>query len=310
MSELAAPSAPATASRPVLSDKSGQFRQHYNTAPFMFQHGLAGHELFELPSLMALARRMTDHRDTYWSNGKPGLTDRWEKGRDGGLSLLDTMAGIAGNDSMVILKHTEQDPVFAPVLQGFLRTVVELAGDAMRQDVVVGEVLILLSSPNRLTPYHIDAETNYLVQVTGNKTCWVFDHTDRTLVTHQERERYFAGDHNAAAFREGRQGEAQRFELLAGNGVHIPVFAPHWVQNHDNVSVALSVNYELRSIARMGDIHMVNRQLRRLGLQPSAPGQPGWRDGLKLALAGGVTRLRGVKGAPPAAGGWTPASPA
>ena len=302
---------PCSGSLPILTDPTGAFQRNYNTAPFMFPHGLAGHGLFELPSLLALAQRMPDHRDTYWSNGKPAVTDRWEKGRDGKLSLEDTITGIAENDSLVILKHTEQDPVYAPLLRQFLEAVVQFSGDVMRRDVVVGEVLILISSPNRLTPYHIDAETNFLVQVTGSKTLYVFDHADRALVTHGERERYFAGDFNGAAYREAKQQDATCYDLRAGSGVHIPVFAPHWVQNHDNVSVALSVNYELRSVARMADIYAVNRTIRRFGLQPAGPGATGWRDGVKLASAQGIKamqRLRNrVPSRPP---GWSPATAA
>jgi hypothetical protein len=62
----------------------------------------------------------------------------------------------------------------------------------MRCDVKVGEVLILISSPNRVTSYHIDNETNFLLQVAGNKQFFVFDHTDRTLLTDLEREHFHA----------------------------------------------------------------------------------------------------------------------
>ncbi len=291
----------------LLPEAKGAFARTYNRCPFQFAHGLTGHELFELPSLLALSRRVADQRDTYWSNGKPRLDDRWERNSEGRLSLEDTVTGIADNNSMVILKHAEQDAVYAPLLRAFLARVVDLAGDVMRQDVVVGEVLILLSSPDRLTPYHMDAEVNYLVQVTGNKTVRVYNQGDRELVTHHERERYFAGDYNSAPYREAKLDEAAVFELTAGTGVHIPVFAPHWVQNHDNVSVALSVNYELRSVKRLERIYHTNRLLRRAKLHPAAPGASGWQDGAKLLLsraATGVSRLR--RRPEPAPPGWTP----
>lgn len=233
-----------------------------------------------------------------------GLTDRWERNSDGRLSLEDTITHIESNNSLVILKHTEQDPGYRALLGGVLGQVVQFAGDALRRDVIVGEVLILISSPNRVTPYHMDAETNFLLQVTGDKTLHVFDHADRDLVTHEERERYFAGDFNGAAYRDGKQEAARRYELRAGHGVHIPVFAPHWVQNHDNVSVALSVNYELRSVARAGRISRVNRHLRRAGLRPAAPGASTWRDAVKLTAASGLDVLR--RRTPAAAPGWTP----
>ena len=93
---------------------------------------------------------MPDHRDTYWSNGKVAINNRWETGTEGRASLQDTIVNIAHNDSMVILKHTEQDPVYGPVLQDFLTRLVVASGARMRGDVTIGEALILLSSPNRI----------------------------------------------------------------------------------------------------------------------------------------------------------------
>jgi hypothetical protein len=261
----------------------------------MFAHGLAGHPLFELESLMELARRMPDHRDTYWSSGKVAVANRWDDGTAGRGSLEDTIANIATNDSIVILKHTEQDLMHGPVLQEFIARVVRLAGEQMHADVTIGETLILISSPNRLTPYHMDAETNFLVQVRGDKWFHVFDHDDRNIVSDLERERYLGGgDISSAVYKEEKQKHAVTFDLHAGYGVHVPPFAPHWVQNKDNVSVAISVNYELRSVERLGRIYRVNQRLRRLGIKPRPPGASALTDGVKLAIASAHSRLRSV----------------
>ena len=47
----------------LLPESQGKFAAYYNLRPFMFPHGLTGHALFEPPALLALARRMPDHRD-------------------------------------------------------------------------------------------------------------------------------------------------------------------------------------------------------------------------------------------------------
>jgi hypothetical protein len=278
----------------ILADPEGAFRRNYNRRTFSFAHGLANHPLFELDSLIELSRRMPDHRDTYWSNGKVGVDNRWDVGTSGRMSLADTIANIASNDSMVILKHTEQDPVHGPVLQEFLSRVVLLAGEQMRTDVTIGETLILISSPNRLTPYHMDAETNFLVQVRGAKWFHVFDHEDRGIISDAERELYFAGDISSAVYKEDRQNDAVTYDLHAGYGVHVPVGAPHWVQNRNNVSVAISVNFELRSVARLTRIYRMNHRLRRLGIEPRPPGESALVDGVKLAAAKALSRLRSV----------------
>jgi len=304
----ALPSAPVV-SRESLIDPDGSFQRHYNRKTFSFPHGLASSPLFDLDSLIELSRRMPDHRDTYWSNGKVAVGNGWEAGTSGRSSLQDTIANIAHNDSIVILKHTEQDSVYAPVLQDFLARVVRFSGEQMRSDVLVGEALILISSPNRVTPYHMDGETNFLVQVRGDKWFYVFDHEDRSLVTEEERERYFCGDISSIVYRPERQKDAVAYDLRAGYGVHVPVASPHWVQNRDNVSVAISITYELHSVERATRVHRINQRLRRLGLAPRAPGVSPWRDGFKVAAArafAGVRSLTASRAPRAHYGVWTP----
>ena len=154
---------------PVLTDPDGQFARNYNRRNFLFRHELKDHPLFELPNLIALAKRPA-HVEAYWSNGMVEPTNSWGTDRAPRLTLIETIANIGENNSLVILKQVAQDPVYGPVLQGFLASVVALSGEQMRQDVVVGETSILISSPNRLTPYHMDDDCNFLMQAVGNKT--------------------------------------------------------------------------------------------------------------------------------------------
>jgi hypothetical protein len=292
----------------TVVDPDGRFARDYNRANFMFKHNLNGNPLFELDSLIELTRRMPDHGEHYWANGKVAVGNTWSDGTMGRKSLQETMANIRYNNSIVILKHTEQDPIFAPVLDSVLGTIIELAGQRMQSDVTIGEVLILVSSPGRVTPYHMDSETNFLLQVTGDKWFHIFDHSDRTLVTEREREDFFAISRNAAVYRPERQDSCTRYDLKAGYGVHLPPCAPHWVENRDGVSVALSVNYELRSVDRLEKIYRCNHRLRKLGLNPLPPAVSPWRDALKLAAENGAAALRRV-GRRPAARPylvWTP----
>jgi hypothetical protein len=235
---------------------------------------------------------LPSREDNYWSNGKVDIADRWETSSEERKSLAETIADIGSNNSLVILKHVEQDPIYAPVLQDFLAKIIRFSGPRMRSDVTVGEVLILISSPNRITAYHMDAECNFLVQVVGNKTISIFDQKDRGLVPLAKIEAYHAGDYNSIVYDESRQPEAKVVELLAGEGVHIPVFAPHWVQNHNNISVALSVNYELKSVNDQARICRFNRFVGKLGIVPMPPGMSPRRDGIKLAMANAATAIR------------------
>lgn len=277
----------------LLGDETGQFRRCYNRRTFGFRHGLHCHPLFELPSLVALAqRRSDDAENAYWSHGKVVVADRWEKGCSNDHDLAETIAGIADNDSLVMLRHVERDSVLGPLVQGLLNRVMELSGAQMQDDVIVGRATLLIASPGRITAYHIDADCNHLLQIAGHKQLSVFDQTDRSLTPDQELEDYYCGDFNGARPKDHRQGDAVVYPLVPGDGVHIPCTAPHWARNGDSVSIALSLNFDLRSGERQASIYRLNRRLRRLGLQPTPPGRSAWRDQLKLASIDGAAALR------------------
>jgi hypothetical protein len=166
-----------------------------------------------------------------------------------------------------------------------MEQVVVAVGPALRTDIKTSRATVLIASPRRITSYHIDSNTNFLYQIHGDKRLSVFDPGDRTLITPEELEGYYGGNVSAARYKPERQADAQVFDLHAGSAVHIPSHAPHWAQNLDSVSVALSINFDLNSIERAGRIHRLNGRLRRLGMIPQAPGDSAWRDEIKLGMS-------------------------
>jgi hypothetical protein len=266
---------------PFLEDSDGRFDRYWNRASFFFSHKLAGHPLFELDSLVDLSRRMPKCADyAYWSNGTEGPANQWGA-RGKSLSLQATIAGIADNDSLVLIKHAWQDEVYGPVLRSCLSEAVELCGAQMRADVILGNATILIASPNRVTPYHIDWDCNFLMQIAGNKALHVFNGADRTLLTLAELEGFCSGNINSARYQFARERDAAVYHLGAGDGVHVPVHAPHWAQNGNNVSVALSVNYDLRSEQRNADLYRLQHWGRRAGLKTRGAERAGlaWHAG-------------------------------
>lgn len=271
----------------ALVRDNGEFLSKFNRSDFMFDHGLAHHPLFEPSALLALAERIPKFKDfVYWQNGRVQVNDKWGANPGKRLSLTETIEGIEHNDSLVILKHAEQDPIYGPVLQEILQRIYSFTSPAAQSDIVLGESLIFLNSPNRKTAYHLDLESNFLLQIAGLKLVHVFDCSDRTLTPHVELENHCAGDHNGAIYKPERQGDAHFYRLTAGHGVHFPSLAPHWVQNGEDVSVSININYDLVSIHhRMKRVYRVNRMMRRLGIKPKAPGVSPLRDAVKEGVS-------------------------
>ncbi len=279
----------------MLPDEALRFASHYNRSSFLFEHRLQSNSLLDLRSLIALSqRRPDDPEHAYWSHGPVTVHDRWEKGQALQHDLPDTIANIASNDSLVLLRHVERDPLLGPLMHKLLARVVQLSGSAMRKDVIIGRATILIASPGRITAYHIDADCNHLLQVSGDKLIRIFDHADRSLTPHEELEAYYCGDFSGARPKDNRLGEAKAYYLGPGKGVHVPCTAPHWAQNGPHVSIALSLNFDLHSGERQARLYQLNRQLRQLGIHPRPPGESLWRDRLKLASSSSMTALRSM----------------
>jgi hypothetical protein len=264
----------------------------------------------QLSSLIDLADRLEKYDGCYWSNGPAEVTDRWEKGTDRRQSLRKTIENIEENDSLVILKFGVHDPIAGPFFRDLLATIIRLAGPRMAEDVLVGRANILIASPHRITNYHMDSDVNYLLQVAGDKAFAVYDQTDRTLITDEELERYFAGDESAACFKPDRQSEGTTHDLRAGFGAHVPCMAPHWARNGEQVSIAMSCCFDLASMQRLGLVYKTNHRLRGLGIRPRSPRDETWSNGAKVLGARTVAAMRGLF-RPQAAthrenSGWTP----
>ena len=116
------------------------------------------------------------------------------------------------------------------------------------------------------------------------------------LLSEEELERFYTGAHRNLTFRDELQARAEVFELHPGEGVHVPVTAPHWVKNGPEVSVSFSITFQTRLSERRGIIYRVNHLLRQRGWSPPAVGTAAWRDGLKYYGYRAMRRLRRAAG--------------
>lgn len=268
------------------------FTQTYNRSSFAFDHSLHELDLFDLEELRALVRRLPD--PAYYSTANSAVGDGW-KNLGERRSLDATLATLGETNSLVLLKHCEKDPQCGDVFRRLMAEVVEQAGDELGADLDLGRTTIVISSPRRVTSYHIDAEVNFLLQVRGHKLLHVFDPNDRTILSDAELEAFYSGDWDGARYKAERESDASVYQLGPGNGVHLPLHAPHWAQNLDDISVGVSLNFNLRSGARLAKLYKMNNRLRKAGIAPLSPGVSQWRDKVKVAAFDGLESARGLR---------------
>ena len=159
--------------------------------PFRIAHDLHHNPLFSLESLLELSREVM-HRpeDMYFDAGNVAIGDKWGNIPVPQMSLPEVVRRIETADAWIIMKHVEKNPAYAEVLDEFAAFIRDLAGPERARLMLNPEMLVIINSPNRVTPFHFDAEINFLVQVAGSKQAWVYDPLDRSVVTEQDIERY------------------------------------------------------------------------------------------------------------------------
>ncbi|WP_426386681.1 cupin-like domain-containing protein [Sphingobium sp. R-21] len=240
-------------------------------------HGLAGHALLTLEALAGLAERMPADCVEY-NLGKLPLGVRPEDTPSNGLTLGETIRTIETNGSWAVLKNVERDADYGALLD---RALAELAPIVERETgpMLHREAFIFLSSPGSVTPFHMDPEHNILLQIRGEKTMTVFPAGDEELVPAVQSEAFHAGGHRNLGWRDAFRDRGMAVTLLPGDAIHVPVKAPHFVENGPAVSVSLSVTWRSdRSVAE-GELHSLNGLLRRrrlpvgrIGARPEAQG--------------------------------------
>lgn len=266
---------------------SAEFREKFNRHSFEIAHHLAAHPLFQLPQLMELAERTLKTRpdDLYYDAGEVAVGQRWEDVPKSRFSPVEAIQRIENSGAWFIFRSAQRDPQYRIFLDRGLAELKAEMGPGIEKRILVEDIIIFVTSPKRVSSYHIDRECNFLLQIRGNKTIHVFDREDREVLPDEEIERFWTVDNNAAVYKPALQHHAASYRLVPGNGVHIPVNCPHWLQNDDNVSVSLSVNFQFKDNLR-ANAYRANYFLRKLGLHPQPPGQSRFKDNLKGLVMG------------------------
>ena len=268
------------------------FESNFNRTPFKIGHNLTDHELFSLDSLISLSQELPADRVEYNAGDVP-VTQDPDKTPQNGLSISETIERIENCKSWMVLKNVEKHPEYKALLEKCLAEVqpfAELASKGMTHK----QGFIFISSPGSMTPFHIDPENNFLLQVRGTKEVWMFDQNDREVISEKQIEEFFAGAHRNMEFNESYRSRGQKYDLLPGEGLHFPVVAPHYVQNGPEVSISFSITFQTEDSADRQSLHRLNRQLRKTGMTPSQVGQNPTGDARKLSFLRMMRKMKGL----------------
>ncbi|HEY5713165.1 MAG TPA: cupin-like domain-containing protein [Allosphingosinicella sp.] len=247
-----------------------RLRSYYPERPGKLSHGLLDHPLLTLESLVELGSRLGRENVEYNAGDLPYGVDP-DKVSHTGLSIEDTIRSIEECGSWMVLKNVNKDPAYAALLEEALG---EIAGviEPVSGEMITKVGFIFVSSPNAVTPFHLDPEHNILLQIRGSKTMMIVP-GEKDVVPDEKHEAYHVGGHRNVDWNDDYEGRGFKAELTPGDAVHVPLMWPHWVKNGPEPSISFSITWKSHWVYQEADARGMNHLLRQMGVSPASPAQ-------------------------------------
>ncbi|HJV95330.1 MAG TPA: cupin domain-containing protein, partial [Albitalea sp.] len=286
----------------VWVDEPGQFTTQHVTA---LHHTFHQHPLMQLPQLAQLAGRlMASGQCRFMAPGATqasALASVLHEASPDGRGIDEVFSHIERPGTWVALYNVETDPAYRAFLDEVMASVRSLL-TGRQPGIFKVSGYVFISAPPSVTPFHIDRENNFWLQLCGRKTINVWDATDREVVAAKDVEDFVIfGSLDGVRLKDSVRSRSHEFQCGPGDGVYFPSTSPHMTQvlPGDGVCVSMGVVFYTQVTRRHARVHQVNHVLRRLGLSPRSPGESLRLDRLKapfgylLALARKGRRGRG-----------------
>jgi hypothetical protein len=254
------------------------------------RHNFHLHPLMQLGELSKLAKKlMATNQCRFITPGSDQATPFHHDPKEPhGRSIDEVFRRIDEPGSWLALYNVEADPVYRGFLNEVVASVRPLVEPQQPGMFNVGG-FIFISAPPSVTPFHMDRENNFWLQIKGRKTMNVWDHTDRHVVPAETVDRFIVyAALEDVRLKEGFRERSHEFDVGPGDGVYFPSTSPHmtrsdphWVRPGDGVSISIGVVFYTDVTKRAANVHAWNLFLRRWGLTPREPGQSVWLDRIK-----------------------------
>ncbi|MBC7978247.1 MAG: cupin-like domain-containing protein [Myxococcales bacterium] len=258
-------------------------------------HALADHPLLQIDALVELGKRQQERKLVRTHSATATAGTRFADAPNlhpNTKGAAATLAEIEKAQAWMSLLNVQADPVYRALIDEVLdgvRPVVDRRDPGM----CYRAGWIFVSSPGAVTPFHMDHEHNFILQIRGSKRLYTWDPFDRVVVSERGQE-LFHDEHSRdlVVWNEAWRARARVFELTPGLGGYMPSTSPHMVENGPEPSITISFTYYTDATRERELLYRGNAQLRRLGLAPHPIGASPGRDRVKHAM---LARVRTAK---------------
>jgi len=258
-------------------------------------HELSNHFLLQPAQLVELGKRLEARSliRTHSSTASAGTPfNDAPSSHPNRRSAKDTLSQIRDAKAWMSLLNVQTDDIYRQLVDEVLE---QLRPEIEKRDpgLCYRGGWIFVTSPNTVTPFHIDKEHNFLLQLYGRKKLYVWDHRDTEVVSELARDRFHRQHkRDLIVWRDEFKSRARVFDLEPGIGAYMPSTSPHMVENGDNPSITISFTYYTDATRRSNGVHSAHDYLREVaGIQTSPVGA---RPCIDSMLYSGFRVARGI----------------
>lgn len=198
-----------------------------------------------------------------YDDGEP---HRFETGTRGRLNGQELVAAIRNGELWVSLSNIEMawPALWAAATDNFHDIAVGYPGlNAIKR---TGQLII--SSPRTSVPYHFDLAGVVLFHMRGRKRVFVYP-GDEAHLSEEVMERVVTKQTTEdLPYSQDFERDAMVFDLMPGEAVIWPLYAPHRVENLDAFCVTLSVDFQTWGTRLRNGALYTHAVLRHRGVQP------------------------------------------
>lgn len=260
-------------------------------------HALVDHPLLQLDALVELGARQQARKLVRTHSADATAATSFADAPQLHPNRADaatTLADIASAKAWMSLLNVQADPVYRALIDDVLdelRPVIDRRDPGM----CYRAGWIFVSSPNAVTPFHMDHEHNFILQIRGTKRLYTWDPFDRAVVSERAQE-LFHDQHSRelVTWSDAWRARARVFDLVPGLGGYMPSTTPHMVENGPEPSVTISFTYYTEATRQRELLYRGNARLRRLGIEPRPVGASPARDRVVGTVLSGYTAARNV----------------
>lgn len=233
------------------------------------RHRLSDHHLLQPEQLIELSKRL-EERGRVRTHASSATADtpfnQAPAIHPNSSSAADTLRRIRDAKAWLSLLNVQTDTIYRQLVDQVLDSVRPLV-EAKDPHMSYRGGWIFVTSPNTVTPFHIDKEHNFILQIQGRKTIYVWEPDDEVVVSQIARDRFHARhDRDLIVWKEEYRKRAHRFEVGPGDGAYMPSTAPHLVEVGDEPSITISFTYYTDSTRRQSMLHYARGHLAARGI--------------------------------------------